>query len=189
MINKKILVSGLSVVSTLALMGGTAFALFSDTATATNNTFATGNADLQISLNGEDYDDSIPGPTFTGMFPGDSRTYDFWLKNNSSAAISLNLTSDVSAINPDPDGNQEIDNTLLVSWVCDPENDGFGDNIPTSEFSPRDWFNGGNASLGSLAQNVELACQLTGRIPSSADGSIAGETIVFDAVYDGVQAP
>ncbi len=190
MINKKIMLSGISIVASLSLMAGATFAFFSDSATASNNTFATGNADLQLSLDGESFANSIPGPAFTNMAPGDTETYDFWLKNNSSASISLDLTADVSAINPNPDGDQLIDNTLLVSWVCDTDNDNdFSNNTPTSEYSPRDWLNGGNASIGALAQNAELKCQLTGRIPSTADNTIAGQTVLFDAFYDGVQTP
>lgn len=97
--------------------------------------------------------------------------------------------ADVDAISPAGDGDQAIDNALLVSWVCDPENNGFGDNTPTSEFSPRDWFNGGNAALNNLVQGAQMQCQMIGRLPSSADNTVAGQTVIFDAVYNGVQTP
>ena len=192
--NRKILVSGISIFSALAIMGGAAFALFSNSASAINNTFATGNADLQIAqdLSGtpDTFGDSITGPTFTGMFPGQSRTFDFWLRNNSSSAITLDLTADVNAINPSGDGDQAIDNALLISWTCDTTGNGsLGDETPTSEFSPRDWFNGGNASLSTLAPSTNMFCRMTGRLPSSADSTVADQTVIFDALYDGTQTP
>ena len=40
-INRKIMMSSLSIVAALTLLGGTAFAAFTTTATATGNTFST----------------------------------------------------------------------------------------------------------------------------------------------------
>ena len=34
-----------------------------------------------------------------------------------------------------------------------------------------------------------MICQMNYRIPESADDSIADTSVVFDALYDGVQAP
>ncbi|OGH14012.1 MAG: hypothetical protein A2687_06115 [Candidatus Levybacteria bacterium RIFCSPHIGHO2_01_FULL_38_26] len=193
--NKKIALSAMSILTSLALLGGATFALFTDTATSEDNTFASGNADLQISLDDPDsspveFLDSIPGPNFTGIFPGESRDFDFWLKNNSSSVIDLDLTADVSSITPDPDGDQTIDNILLLSWTCDINGNGsLGDETPTAEFSPRDWLNGGNAALGSLIPAEEMFCRMTGRLPSTADSTVANQTVVFDVVYDATQAP
>ncbi len=191
--NKKIVFSVVSIFSALAIMGGATFAAFSDTATTTGNTFATGNADLQVapdvSGNAGTFVETMPGPTFSGMFPGQTKTFDFWLKNNSTATIPLDLTADISAINPSNDGDQQLDNVLLVSWLCDIDHDNsLGNNTATAEFSPRDWLNGGNASVGSLGPNQQMFCRMIGRLPSSADSTVAGQTVIFDALYGGVQA-
>jgi predicted ribosomally synthesized peptide with SipW-like signal peptide len=190
--NKKILMSGMSIVASLAIMGGTTFALFDDSVTATNNTFAVGNADLQIAPDTGSgpgtFVESIPGPSFTGMFPGQTKTFEFWLKNSSTSTIDLALTADVSAINPAADGDQDVDNVLLVSWVCDTDGDGgVADNTPSSEFSPRDWFTGGNAGVGTLIPGEQMICRMFGELPSSASETVEGETVAFDAKYDATQ--
>jgi predicted ribosomally synthesized peptide with SipW-like signal peptide len=78
MINQKIAMSAISILSALALTGGASLAAFTDQATSTGNSFITGNAHLQISndsvsaLGGTPtgFGDSIAGPSFSGMFPG-----------------------------------------------------------------------------------------------------------------------
>lgn len=186
--------SAISMFSALAVMGGATFAVFDDTSTATNNTFATGNANLQIATDTGSgpgtFVESIAGPNFSGIYPGQTKTFEFWLKNSSTAQIDLNLDADVSAISPDPDGDQLIDNTLLVSWVCDTDGDlSLGNNTPSSEFSPRDWFNGGSANLGSLTPGEQMICRMVGRLPSSADNSVANQTVIFNVEYGATQAP
>jgi len=189
--NKKIALSAMSILASLALLGGATFALFTDTATSEDNTFVSGNADLQIALDVESpgiFGESIAGPNFTGIFPGESRDFDFWLKNNSASKIDLDVTADVSSITPAGDGDQTIDNVLLVKWTCDLDGDGdLSDETPTAEFSPRDWFNGGNAALGSLTPAEEMLCRMTGRLPSDADSTVADQTVVFDVEYDATQ--
>jgi len=49
MFNKKILVSAISIVTALSMMGAATFAYFSDTGTSSNNTFSTGTLDLKLS--------------------------------------------------------------------------------------------------------------------------------------------
>lgn len=191
--NTRIGISIISIVSALALLSGATFAFFSDQATSNGNTFSTGNADLQIAADVEGtevFTDSITGPNFSGLFPGETREFDFWLKNNSLSAIDLNLVADVSAINPTDDATQEIDNALLISWVCDTDgNGGVADNTPTAEFSPRAWLNGGNASLESLTPGEQMICRMFGRLPDTTDNTVAGETVIFDVTYDGTQTP
>lgn len=190
--NKKIAMSGLSIVAALTIMGGATFAQFSDSATVSGNTFSTGDSNLQIAANNAGipgtYGESITGPTFTGIFPGQTKTFEFWLKNSSTAAINLDLLADVSAINPTDNITQTIDNVLLISWVCDTDgNGGLADNTPSSAFSPRDWFEGGNAALGSLEPNEEMICRMFGNLPLSADNTVANQSVAFDVRYDATQ--
>lgn len=191
--NIRIAFSILTILASAGIMAGATFAFFTDQATSTNNTFSAGNADLQIAVDvvgSEVFADTIAGPNFTGMFPGETRNFDFWLKNNSASAINLNLTADVDDILPAADGVQDIDNELLVRWTCDLDgNLSLGDETPTSEFSPRDWFTGGNASLGSLIPAEQMFCRMSGRLPSDTDNSVAGESVEFDVLYDATQAP
>lgn len=191
--NRKIAMSALSILGALTIMGGATFAAFGDTATATANTFATGIAALKISQDNSgpvSFLDTIPGPNFAGIIPGQTKNFDFWLKNESDTAITLNLTADVNAISPLDDPTQDIDNVLLVSWNCDTDLDNdLGNNTPSAEFSPRDWLNGGNASVGSLNTGQQMFCRMSGRLPSTADNTVAGETVAFDVIYDATQAP
>lgn len=191
-INPRIALSIATIGASAALLVGATVAVFTDSVTQDSNTFAVGNGNLQIApdtVSGPGvFVESIDGPSFNGMFPGQTKTFDFWLKNSSDAAIDLDLVADVTAITDPIDENDAIDNVLLVSWLCDQNGNGIlGDETPTSEFSPRDWFNGGNASLGSLIPNEQMFCQMTGRIPSSADDSISGETVIFDVEYGATQ--
>ncbi len=80
--NKKILMSGISIITALALVGGGAFALFSSSATNVGNTFGAGNMSLVLSsLAGPN---STPFFTFTGVAPGDVKTQVITLTNNGS---------------------------------------------------------------------------------------------------------
>lgn len=191
--NKKIAMSAISIMGSLAIMGGVTFALFDDSVTATNNTFAAGNADLKIAPDATGspgpYADTIPGPNFSGMFPGQTKTFEFWLKNESLSAIDLDLTADVEDILPSGDGDQVIDNALLVSWVCDTSGNGGLEEAPTAEFSPRDWFNGGDASVGTLIPGDEMICRMFGRLPSDTDNAVAGQSVEFDVRYGATQVP
>ena len=69
--NKKIMMSGLSIVSALTLLGGTAFAAFTGSSVASNNTFSTGAADLKISSDNVNYSGLISNPfNGAGIAPG-----------------------------------------------------------------------------------------------------------------------
>lgn len=192
--NKRIAMSALSIMSSLAIVGGTTFALFDDSVTQTANTFAVGDANLQIAIDTGSgpgtFGETIVGPSFTGMFPGQTKTFEFWLRNSSTAAIDLDLVADVTAIVDPVDANDLIDNTLLVSWVCDLSGDGsLADETVTSEFSPRDWFIGGDAALGSLIPAEQMICRMFGELPSTATNDVAGETVAFDVEYGATQVP
>ena len=112
MINRRIIASGLSIVSALAVMGGATFAFFSDTGTSSNNVFAAGSLDLQLSNDASTYSDSVTA-TFGGsnLAPGQCLSADALnLKNNGSVAADhaevavSNLVTDAgSNANPDMD--------------------------------------------------------------------------------------
>lgn len=181
----------MSILVALALAGGAAFAVFTDQASSVNNTFSSGNADLAIATDTGSgpgtFSASITGATFNNIFPGFQDRFLFWLKNQSTSTIDLDILADVSAIGPNPG---ELRDTLLVSWTCDTDgNGGIADNTPSPEFSPDDWFNGGNTGLGILTPNEQMVCAMNVRVPGTATNTIANETVVFDTVYDATQTP
>ena len=129
--NKKIALSGLSILASLTLIGGAAFAFFSDTETSTGNILAAGAIDLGIDnhsyyngqLNPEttwrvDFDLSDNPPrqffNFRDIKPGD------WGEDT----ISLNVTNNESWLCADVKLTSDDDNGLV-----DPEEDD-GDNTP-----------------------------------------------------------
>jgi spore coat-associated protein N len=59
--NKRIAFGGISIIAALALMAGATYAFFSDSATSTGNTFATGTLDLRL----DDNNESTPASTIT----------------------------------------------------------------------------------------------------------------------------
>lgn len=184
--------SAMSILSALTIMGGATYAAFSGSASATSNTFATSTAELLISSDPSGtegtFSPTVDGQDFSGVLPGQTKTFNFWLKNNSSD-MAMSLVADVSAIVDADDSSQQLDNQLLVSWTCDSDGDNsLGDETPSPEFSPRDWLVGGNASiLASLPASTKRFCQMTGRLPSTATNDAAGETMSFDVMYDGTQ--
>lgn len=204
-INKRLVTSSLTIVASGALLVGATFALFTDQAQSIDNSFSTGNADLQIANDSAGapllaYTDSISGVSASGLAPGSTLTKLFWLKNSSTATgISLSVTADLT----DLTGNTEVGglaDKLLVKWRCDTNGNGLSDNSYTAEFSVRSWVDGGNASLGTIGPNAspsnaggafsdgdEFYCEMAARVDSEAGNEIATKTIGFDGIYDATQ--
>jgi len=193
MINKRIFLSFLSIVFAFAGVAGATYAVFSDQATSTGNTFSTGNADLQIAEDTgsgpETYlDDLTDVFNAAGLFPGYDEVFRFWLNNNSGAAIDLDLTADVTSLDAVELEDQALADNLLLSWRCDLGGEGdLSDETYTSEFSVQAWFDGGNASLGTLEDGTDMICEMRARILDTVGDEIAGATVDFDVVYDGEQ--
>lgn len=120
MLNKRIILSGLSIMASLAIMGGATFAFFSDQASSTGNTFGAGSLDLQI----DDSNEPTPVDNVTATFnmpsiaPGDKSSQEISFHNNgtvSIAEIAMGLTS----TNTDPDADaSDIRNVLNLQVVA-----------------------------------------------------------------------
>jgi predicted ribosomally synthesized peptide with SipW-like signal peptide len=115
MINKKIMMSAISIVSAMTLMGGATFAFFTDTATSNGNTFTSGTFDLQVKDNDEVFKNDVTQSfaTPTGWAPGDKYVSYICFKNSGTTPIDeilLNLTS--------PDANSTtLDSFIYVSNI------------------------------------------------------------------------
>ncbi|MEX0616599.1 MAG: TasA family protein [Candidatus Woykebacteria bacterium] len=194
---RRIIASLATIGATSALLVGATFAFFTDQATSTGNTFTSGNADLQIGLDtGNEltvvFGSSFDAPDFSNLFPGFSSNTDFWLKNNSSSPISLDVVADLANLSqtPGPDTTNDLADNLLIRWNCDIDDNGsLGDNTSSAEFSVNAWIAGGNAGLGTIAQGNAIFCRLMARVPTSATNVIAGDSVTFDALYDATQTP
>jgi len=77
----------IAVVGSSAVVGTRA--LLSDTATLTANSFSTGTVDLQIARDDTGYADTQTGFTLTNLFPGQTGSAFFWLRNNSTVEFTL----------------------------------------------------------------------------------------------------
>ncbi len=88
MINKKIVLSALSIVTSLTLMAGATYAYFTDTATSTNNRFQTGT--LDIVLTDHNADTAFVNELFTTTWlPGQDTIVKFDVHNNGTLPVHL----------------------------------------------------------------------------------------------------
>jgi len=93
---KKITLSVMAIAMMISLIAGSAYALFSSTATVSGVTFSTGNATLQVwdkssSTWGTDY--LVSDFLFQNMYPSYTTFQTFSLKNASTSNISLKLNA------------------------------------------------------------------------------------------------
>jgi len=199
--NRRIALSALSVLSTTALIGGGAFALFSDSAKSENNTFATGNADLQIAEDVEPgdpdvYGSSIAGVIFSDILPGFTTTKDFWLKNDSSGEFSMNVTAELDNVS----SLDALSDALVVQFTCDTDNDGLGTGDSSTDAKPvSNWVDDGVATLGTVGPNEgssnattesdqdELLCRMTASLSSETGNEVADMDVSFDGLFVGTQ--
>src|SRR3989338_8337244 len=101
MLNKKIALSAMSILASLALLGGATFAFFSSTATSTDNVFGSGTLVLLL----DDDDDLTPASTIDASFgdtlaPGDTTSGFISMDNDGSidiAEVNLSATQTVSS--------------------------------------------------------------------------------------------
>jgi predicted ribosomally synthesized peptide with SipW-like signal peptide len=105
--NKKIALSAVSIITSLALMSGAAFAFFSDTSTSTGNVFAAGELELLL----DDNDEGTPSATvsqslsFSGFVPGVSDTKSISLHNDASTIAIAEVELDGDKTADDGDGD------------------------------------------------------------------------------------
>jgi hypothetical protein len=181
-INKKIIMSGLSIVASLAMLGGSAFAAFATSATASGSTFSTGVDNLLVSSDNNTYSKVITSPfTGTKITPGFNQPYTFFLKNdNSNSTDNLDVTATFSG----GTANAILDPVLMTQFTCvDPIN-----GTTTATAFPVASMRGGQVSLGTINSGEIATCKLTVSLPSTADNTVAGQTTTFDVVFNGATA-
>ena len=180
---KRIYLSILAIVATVALVGGATYAVFSNKATSGPNTFATGNADLKLRHQlDQAWADSYGGASWGNLYPGWSDSYNVYLKNVSSSPITLKVLPKVDITSWST--GYLWDNVLMeITW-----SDGSNS---TGEFSLRAWRE--NASIylvPTLAQGAEAGPWVVKfSIPTDAGNEISNGSIVFDLIFDGIQTP
>lgn len=204
--NTRIALSAVSIFAALAIMGGATYAAFTDTASSQDNTFSTGSASLLISDSSDPGDDpvayaeNITGATFTGMFPGQVVEKDFWLKNDGSVALAATVDLEGESLGSAPD----LKSVLTISFTCDADNNGIGigADVTTPAKTVDQWLTdaavgvdtigastGGSNALNENSDVDETACRMIGTVSAAAGNEISGETLSFDARFNGTQTP
>lgn len=177
------------------VVGGTAYALFSDSATVQGVNITTGNADIRINdLN------SLPSVAlFAGnLYPGWIGGQPFKLSNASTSPIGLNTDAKMTSYS----GNWGVLNSqievALIQYVNEGEanwaasvNDPAGGTIVanTGWQSLSNWNSTGYSFGSTIPQGEDRYYVMWGRVSATADNAIAGKTLNTNWVINGTQAP
>lgn len=115
--NRKIALSSLSILTTLVMLGSSAYATFVTNATLTGNTFSTTNPLLNVSTNGVDYAQTETGFTETGITPGAAGVvHAFNLQNaDPDANATMALTGQIIPTS----GDATLESSYQVRLTCD----------------------------------------------------------------------
>ncbi|MBI2029746.1 hypothetical protein HYT02_04980 [Candidatus Gottesmanbacteria bacterium] len=183
--NTKIALSGISILASLALVGGATFALFTDVGTSTNNVFATGNLDLKLSDDTPETDQDDVTASFGGsnLGPGDcTTTQQLRVKNSGTingdhVEISVaNSVTDNGTPAVDP-----IDQFMMLNLF---QYD--GGNISVADFNSNgfadldDLENVGVDNLGLGDLNTDHDIDLSVCLDSSAGDDLQGDSVSSD---------
>jgi predicted ribosomally synthesized peptide with SipW-like signal peptide len=185
---KKIITGFLGLVVVAGLVGGAAYALFSSQATASGLEFATGNANLQISVDGNYYYPvwNFGNAFFDGLFPGSDVTgTQFLLKNSSSSNFALTLTGVLTSGGSGDWGALKDVVTVGFDYF-----NGTWQSAPG--FATLDQWNTIGYTLpgGNLANGDQRWYRIHVQVPSTADNSIANKSLtgaIF--TFTGTQVP
>lgn len=188
MFNKKIIISGISILTAIALMGGATYAFFSDSGTSSSNVFATGTLDLKLSDTGSgpesDQDSVIASFGSSTLAPGTcTGNQTLTLKNTGTVAANHaevhlgNVVTDTgNNATPDMDvflriNKLEYDSVSVLGQISNSNGNGFTDLA--------DW-----AADSTVLDNLALTNLDTGH-PLVMDvclDSTAGNTLQGDSV-------
>lgn len=197
MINKKIALSAMSILSALAIMGGATFAYFSDTGTSSQNTFSSGTLNMKLSDADQTDQDNVGGTWGLNSAPGDTFTGILNIKNTGNVAanhVELKFTNvvtpaasgpgtletnpldkviEITAFGWDTDGNGSLDQNLLPG-VTNTNGNGIID-LDDLENQTVDDFD--NLSFGGLQGNNH-ALRIDGRLsPTLATNEHQGDSV------------
>ena len=188
---KKILMSLLVIGVIGALIGGGAFAAFSDTETSTSNSFTAGTLDLEVDSENPWASTKI---STSSLKPGDSGAVDIALENsgNLSGSLTVNLTSITDAENtryePETEDGDTTDDTGemganmdIVVWVDDGTGGGTANN-GTKDGTEQQLYS------GTLAAATTGPWSVTGGLAASGTTYIGISYSIDSSVTDVIQS-
>jgi spore coat-associated protein N len=191
-LNKQIALSAVSIFAALALMGGAAYAFFSDTATSTGNTFSSGTLAIQL----DDENEAGPLDTVTAsigtgvsapLVPGGTVSGFISMHNSGTiniAEVKLSATQTTPST-PDLAGVLSITSAVIASdSTCTTGNFDI-----TSSFTTLAALNSTGVDMpnSSLAVNETKYLCLTLTMDSNANNDYQGKTIVETFTFEGHQ--
>ena len=166
----KIIAGFLGLVMLTAVVGGTAYALFSSSVTASGVTFATGNANLEFWSNGP------------GVVPASTWTYnpynEFYLRNTSTSPISLRLSARLTAAT----GDWGVLSPVITAWIGDDAGA-----VGSGYYTLADWNSLERDITITLAQSEQKLMRIYVQVPSDAGNSIANKTTATTWLITGTQ--
>lgn len=111
--NKRILLSSVSIFASLALAAGATFAFFSDEGTSTGNVFSVGSLILKLSDNNETAQDTISASFGgTGLVPGGTASGQFEMQNTGTVAANH---VEIAVANTNSDTTNPLDKVLEIT--------------------------------------------------------------------------
>lgn len=177
-INKRVAVSFVTIAATLAAVVGITLAQFTDTATLSNNSLDTGNADLQIGefdgSNCVSFSGTSTGIDTNNAAPGQEFTKAFCLRNDSDSAISLDVNGTVNI-----DGGNTLDPSLVTITITCAGNapvEGTLDAFPSTVI------------VDNLAQNSEVGCNIKQKLSETATNGAQNQQVQYDVIFNAVQS-
>ncbi len=166
LLNTRIGISLMSIFGALALLGGAAFALFTDTATVSGLTVSAGNADVKIRFTGSlPYADNIPtSMSLTDLYPGqnDITPVSIDVQNASISPIDLKLKGTFSA--------PQVPNCLSHAIVVEAT----GTGGTTGEKTLAEWSAGVDLPSAPIAQGLNETYSFNIRVLTNYNSTGAG---------------
>lgn len=180
---KKIITGFLGILMVTAVVGGSAYALFSSTATVSGIAINTGSASLLVGDNSTMTDDwDLSGFSVDNIYPGFQDDDYFYLENASTSPIDLTVTGQFTSYS----GNWNALKDVIQIRVVRTDN-----SAATSWRTLADW-QAGPVTIpgGEIAYGDTEQYQVMMRVPSSAGNEIANKSLSnMTFTFVGTQAP
>lgn len=170
--NRRIAMSGLSILTTLVMLGGSAFAAFSTQAITTGNTFTADVPNLTVNLDAGGEGTSVPGMAVSGLYPGgpaSNHSFDLHNTGTNGLAVNFNFNNDGSSTLPG------TDTTIAVDCSAD------GGAFVSDTYSG--WMTG--HALGTVAAGDTMTCSMSVSLNSGVGNSDIGLFDKFDGIFTG----
>lgn len=162
----------MGIAMTVAVIGGVAYAAFSDTASVEGVSFSAGDATLSV-WDGDSYEQTFTsGWNFSGMYPGyTNSTQTFWLKNESTSPVTFDITGTLrSGVTGDW---TELSPNVEVAIIPVSDTDPAGDYHTLAAWNSP----GGHSILPQLAAGAEQQYRVYVNVPVSAGSEIEGKSL------------